>query len=341
MKKIVKIVPLMAVVLISCHRQETESREEIMRVEVQTVDSMSSVISRTYVGKTNDADIVSLSMGAAGTIAEVYVHNGQQVRAGQALLKLDATKSESMLATAQAKLQQAQDAYDRVKMVYAEGGVSEVKMMEISTQLSEAREAVTALRSKVNDCTLRAPMSGEVSNLRVYAGQNILPDIEVLRIHNRSSKSVEYSVPEQDIVRIETGDTVMIRIPTLGDREWTGIVTERSLSPNMMAHSYSVKCMIEGEADAIMPGMTCKVYSRKDLVDGYMIPSHCVQMIGSNLCVWVCRDGTARRVRVESSSYGRDGVLISSGLERGDHVITNGYQKLYEGMKIDCHEKEE
>jgi len=324
------LVPLLTM----CRTKTTSTDQAPLSVEVMTIDSTTSVLKHNYIGRAEDADVISLSFGVTGTIEKVYVHNGQSVNAGQALVVLDATKSQSALTSASAKLSQAQDGYNRVKQVYAEGGVSEVKMKEIVTQLSEAEQLVRALQNQVDGCTLRAPIAGVIEDVRVHAGQNILPDVEVLKLHNRAGKKVVYSVPEQDIVRVKVGDEVLVRIPTLGNQKWRGHVVERSLSANTMVQSYEVKCALEGNMADILPGMSCRVESNADQVTGYMVPAHCVQTIGDGLCVWVNRDGVAKRIRVESSSFGREGVLITNGLQKGDQVIVNGYQKLYNGAKV-------
>lgn len=324
------LVPFMTM----CRPKATSTEPVALPVEVLIIDSTTSVITHNYVGRAEDADVISLSFGVAGIIERIDVHNGDYVQAGQQLIVLDATKSRSLLATAEAKLQQAQDGYNRAKMVYNEGGVSEIKMMEITTQLHEAEQLVIALRNQVEDCTLRAPMAGVIGDLHWHVGQNILPDVQMLKLHNRTSKRVVYTVPEQDIAQVQAGDPVSVRIPALGDRQWQGRVTERSLSANTMAHSYEVKCLLEGNTTDILPGMNCQVQSQKDRISGYSVPAHCVQTMGDGLFVWVCRHGEAHRVGVESACFGREGVLISRGLNRGDSVIVSGYQKLYHGAKV-------
>ena len=84
--------------------------------------------------------------------------------------------------------------------------------------------------------------------------------------------------------------------------------------------------------------MSGSVQSQRDFVQGLMVPSHCIQTYGKGISVWVCRDSVAERVMVEAASFGRDGVMITKGLQVGDQVIVRGYQKVYNGMKISAHE---
>lgn len=321
-----------------CRSKATSTEQHPLSVEVLTLDTTTSICTHTYVGRSQDADVIPLSLGVAGTVEKVYVHNGEQVQTGQALVALDATKSRSLLASAQAKLQQAQDGFARVKRVYNEGGVSELKMKEVSTQLTEAEQIVCALQSQVDGCVLRAPMSGIIGDLRVYAGQNILPDVQLLQLYNRQGVYVIYAVPEQDIVHVHIGDRISARIPALENREWKGYVVERSLTPNALAHNYSVKCVLQGETSSILPGMNCTIHSQSDYVSGLMIPAHCVQTYGEGFSVWVCRDGVAQRVQVQVASFERNGVLVTQGLHPADQVIVSGYQNVYNGIKIQCHE---
>lgn len=337
-----KIIYLLVPVLLCtmCRPHDSSIKQRTLSVEVLTIDTTTTICTHTYVGRTQDADVISLSLGVAGTIEQVYVHNGDFVRAGQPLIALDATKSRSLLTSAQAKLQQAQDGYARVQQVYKEGGVSELKMKEISTQLTEAEELVRGLQSQVDGCVLCAPITGVVGDLRVHVGQNILPDVELLKLHNRQGVNVIYAVPEQDVVRVRVGDRITVRIPALGQQEWKGHVVERVLSPNALAHNYDVKCVLEGETSQILPGMSCTIQSKNDYVRGLMVPAHCVQTYGERLSVWVCRGGVAQRVLVQVASFGREGVLITDGLQPNDQVIVNGFQNVYNGMKVQCYETE-
>jgi len=318
----------------ACQRQPKQTDIPPISVETWTVDTVHSLYRHTYVGRTEDADVVSMSFGVPGVIERVYVHNGDYVQAGQLLLSLDATKTRSLLQTAQAKLRQAQDGYQRAKQVYDQGGVTEVKMVEISTSLTEAEQLVMALMRQVADCEMRAPMAGVVGDLNSYAGQNVLPDVQLLRLHNRSGKKVSFTVPEQDVVRIRVGDSVRVTIPTLGTEEWHGRIVERNLTPTDIAHTYEVSCSLDNPAEDILPGMSCRVNCIADSICGFMVPAHCVQTYRDGLCIWLVREGQAERVTVRSSSFSRDRVLISDGLHRGDHIIVNGYQKLYNGAVV-------
>lgn len=341
MKKSVLYILILLPFLTMCRPKSSSTATAPLSVEVQTMDSLLSICTHTYAGRSEDADVIVLSFGIPGMIDQVYVHNGDEVTAGQALLMLDDTQSRSLLSIAESKLKQAQDGYTRAKTVYDEGGVSELKMKEITTQLAEAEQLVRGAQSQVEGCVLRAPIDGVVESFNYYAGQNVLPDMPILSLHNRQGVKMVYSVPEQDIVKVKKGDCVTARIPALGDQKWSGHVVERSLTPHPLAHNYEVKCVLEGDTRSILPGMSGTIQSEKDFVQGLMVPAHCVQTYGEGLCVWVCRDSVAERVMVSAASFGRDGVLVTDGLQVGDKVIVRGYQKVNNGMKVEYHEVKE
>ena len=334
---ILALLPLLTM----CRPQSSSTSTTAFPVEVKTMDSLQTSCTHTYAARTADADVVVLSFPIPGTITQVLVHNGQEVSAGQALLALDNTTSHSLLTTAEAKLKQAQDGYARAKRVYDEGGVSELKMKEITTQLTEAEQLVRGAQGQVENCVLRAPMAGVVGNLNKYVGQNVLPNLPILTLHNRQGIKMVYAVPEQDIVKVQIGDRITARIPALGNQQWSGHVMERSLTPHPLAHNYEVRAILEGDTQSILPGMSGSVQSQRDFVQGLMVPSHCIQTYGKGISVWVCRDSVAERVMVEAASFGRDGVMITKGLQVGDQVIVRGYQKVYNGMKISAHEVQE
>jgi len=311
-----------------------------MDVRVICAETCTEQYSHTYVGQTEEQSSVPLSFLSAGTVDKVFVRNGQKVAKGAPLVSIDAGQTKNLLKGAEAKLHQAEDAYGRVMQVYQAGGVAEIKKIEVETQLSEAGQLVKGLRQQVADCVLRAPCAGTVSDVSVRSGQNVLPEVTVLKLVGMKGINVRFTVPEQDVVKIKEGDCGIVEVPALGER-YECKVLERSLVPERLSHSYEVVCSVSAANDTedILPGMVCKVRLDSDALTGIMVPAGSVQTSGNGLLLWVVENGRAERRSVSSSKFSRDGVLINDGIAAGDTVIVSGYQKLYDGMKVVCHEE--
>ena len=113
------------------------------------------------------------------------------------------------------------------------------------------------------------------------------------------------------------------------------------MTANALTHTYDVTARIQGGAEVLMSGMVgiVSVESKAENQTSkaaIVIPAKCVLLKPEGPTVWVVENGEAVRRSIVSGGYQADGVQISEGLQPGDTLITEGYQKLYTGCKVVC-----
>lgn len=318
-------------------RRKHEPERKVLHVRITPVDSLNSVAGFTYVGAVAEQSAVPMSFVAGGTVRDVNVKNGQKVRRGQTLISVDNASVGSMLRAAEATLRQAEDGYARVKRVYDAGGVSEVKLMEVKTQVDQARQAVTGLRKQVSDCRLLAPIDGVVANLTVSPGQNLLPNQTAMVIINIDELKVKMSVSENRINRINIGDSAEVLFPALDGHMARATVSEKGITANELTHTYDVMLALTPDTAlrGLLPGMVAKVSMTNQTNHGYVLPARCVGTGMGETTVWVVEGGRANRRPVTVGGFVEDNVFITEGLKTGDLVVTSGYQKLFNGARVE------
>jgi len=82
--------------------------------------------------------------------------------------------------------------------------------------------------------------------------------------------------------------------------------------------------------------MISKVVLKADVSSGIIVPANVILINNEGKFVWVAKDGRATRQAITVSGYSGTGVVVSEGLHGGDLVIVEGYQKVSEGMKVEC-----
>ncbi len=337
-----KIIPIALATLAGClaacdqlpHKKQTFENKPL-RVEVQTMENRTRVFTHTYIGRIEEESNVPLSALTAGQVTAVYVKTGDRVQAGQALLCIDDTQARNALQAANATLNEAQDAYNRARKVYREGGVTEQKMVSIQSQLEQARSVVSLSRKSLNDCVLRAPADGVVGECKVKVGQTVAPAVPVITLLNMDGYHVAFDVAEADIATLQVGDSGFIQVTAIGTDTLPVRIVEKNLIANTIAHTYTVKALLLGTPRTdLLPGMVSKVWLQSQRISGYFIPSACVQTLRSGKSVWVVQNGIALRRQVEIGQYTADGVIVTRGLYEGDEVIVEGFQKMYNGAKV-------
>ena len=142
-------------------------------------------------------------------------------------------------------------------------------------------------------------------------------------------------MPEKEIGRVAVGQTVTFTVSALGDSLFTGKVVNRGVTASAVSHSYGVKALTTNGGRRLLPGMVCKVRLQHD-EGGYVIvvPQQSVQVDGRDRFVWTVKNGAAHKQSVTTGDILNEGVVVESGLTTGDLVITEGQNKVCEGMKV-------
>ena len=325
---------VMLLLLSSCRHAEKAEKSDPVKVSIITIDTVRSGLVRTYVGEVEEKMSLSLSFPVGGKVEKVRVHEGDFVREGQLLVTVNTATARNAYNSAKAQLDQAEDAYRRLKMVYDQGSLAEVKWVEMLTVLEKARSMEQIAKKQLDDCELYAPASGVIGRCNAQVGVGLLPGEPAVTLLDVSEVTVTFSVPEDEISSMPIGRETNIIIPALNDMLIKGKITEKSITSNPVTHSYKVKIALPNANKKLLPGMVCKVVVDHPNQDGFVIPAGCVQTRPEGLCVWVVNKGKPERRLIQTASYVANGVLVIDGLHQDDTVIVEGQQKLFTGAEI-------
>ena len=336
MRNKILLFPLL-LLLLGCEERKEQKQNcySVIPIEYEVVGQTSEEVYRNYVGAVSSEVEIPLVFVYGGTLVELYVHNGQAVRKGDIIAKVDDTSAKSLHETALATLRQAQDGYERLKKVYDDGGISEVRWVQMETDLEKARQSEISTRKHLEQCTLYASQDGVISMDKHLVGENVSPMRTFCKIIDLRKMNVEFSVPEREIQFVKKGDVAFADIPSLGLKNIELEVVDKSIVANPFGHTYDVKTrVVSDNAKEILPGMVAKIRMTATALSGIVIPSSCVQTVADGIAVWVVENGKAFRRNIVPSDFVKNGVIVKSGLNHGDTIVTAGYQKLYNGAKV-------
>lgn len=323
--------------LASCqqaHLKRVRVAPEGVCVKVQTVQNASTVLKKSYVGTVEVSKEASVSAPVSGTLEKLNVKQGSRVEAGHILAEINSQAVQSSYDAAMASLRQAEDGYQRVMKVYDSGSVPEVKLVEIKTKLEQARASARAAENALEQCRIRAPFAGELSDVSVHQGERVVIAQPLFTIVDVKDLEIAVSVPETEVFGVVPGDKATVVFPSM-DGTLEAVVKSRAIVGNVLSHSY--KCtlsLLEGRKD-ILPGMVCEVYLAGDSVSGISIPADVVKVDSEGKYVWTV-DASSKvcKTRVVTGGFSGRGVVVSSGLQPGDRLIVEGASKVSTGMKV-------
>jgi membrane fusion protein, multidrug efflux system len=304
-----------------------------------------------------DADNISYispRMGPA-QVKAVYVKEGQFVKKGQLLLKLDdAIMRQSVVASKQqlegirTQLGYAKNIYQRQKNLWDQGIGTEVQLISAKTnvtglenQLSAAGEQVKTMQEQLNTANVYSDVSGvaDVVNIRVgetFSGMGATG--AQIKIVNTSSLKVVTNVPENYLTRMHKGSQVEITIPDANKKINSSIsLISQSIDP--LQRGFVAEAKIPYDA-MLKPSQSAVIkildYAAANAV---VIPINVVQSDETGKYVYVQIKSSngktlAHRVIVVIGEVYGEMVEIKAGLKAGDQLVTEGFQNLYEGQLI-------
>ncbi len=253
-----------------------------VKVAVENVESRTIVETVPATGQIYPEVEVKISPDISGEVVELNVEEGDSVRRGQVLARIFAdiyalqrdqaaaqvgqsqatvANSEAALEALRANMVQAQQAYDRNKVLYEEKVISKAELEQFETTLRSAKanfaaaeQNIKSLRATVQAAqtgldrankdlsrtTLVAPMDGVISSLLIKRGERVAGNsfnvgTEMMTVADMSVLEVRVSVGENDIVKVSIGDSADITVDAYNNRKFRGIVTQIASSTRSSA----------------------------------------------------------------------------------------------------------
>lgn len=333
------ILGLLAVTVIcSCGNQKKDVEKAPIRVKTEQVNASDSGSGQTYVGIVEEREATAVSFTGMGIVKRVFVSEGQSVSRGQLLAEMDDTQARNLLSGAEAQMTQANDALSRYKMLYDNGSLPEVQWVEIQSKVAQAKSQLEVAKKNLADCRLVAPVSGIVGKKLVGAGETAMPSQAVVTILDVSSVKVKVGVPEGDISAIQTTTPSTISVEAAGTSVQGGRI-EKGVEADALTHTYDVRINVANAGRKLLPGMVASVRFLQEgsqSVATKSLPITAIQKAADgSLFVWtVSGDSTAHRTKVSIGAASGNNVAITDGLNMGQRVVTEGYQKLSEGTRV-------
>jgi len=317
-------------------KEQKKSKPAAVKVTVQQIESTAQTEELSFSGTIEADNSVQIGFAVPGTVSAVKVSEGQHVSPGQLLATIDATEYDNALLIAGAGLEQAQDMFVRLNSLYEKGSLPAKDFIEIKTKLAQAKANKNLSVKRVYDTKLYAPMSGIITSKSIEKGAMAAPGVPAFTIIKTDQVYARISVPESEIGKVTKGQHAKVFISTL-NQELTGKILIVNPQADPATKSYTVKVQLQNSAGKLLPGMITqtKIATGRQ-VEAITIPATAVLRDADDITyVYVTNDQKkVVRKRITASGVQGNDVVITEGLQRGDHVVIAGQTRLKDGDAI-------
>lgn len=325
---------------------------EFLPTEIVTAEPVELRQTLQLSGSLRAIDLATVKAKVAGDVREVLVREGEPVKAGQVVARMDATEYEARVAqargnlnNAKAQLDIASKTRDNNLALVEKGFISKNAFDNSASQYSGAKASVDAaqgaldlVQKSLNDTVVRAPISGLVSARHVQPGEKVAVDGKLLEIVNLQKLELEAAVPASEIAQVAIGQSVELQVEGLPQR-FEGKVAR--INPATLAGSRSVPVYIQvaNPQNQLRVGMFAEgrlvLASKRGVL---ALPQSAMRKDGSGTYVFAIVDGKIARRPVSLGAAGVAGdeyrTEITSGLDFGAQVIRADMGNLSAGTPV-------
>ena len=279
-----------------------------------------------------------------GTLLKVYAKEGDEVRKGQVLAKIDDGGLASGLEQLRTQRALAQTTYERQKRLWEQNIGSEIQFLQAKTTYEAAVNSVKQAEAQLAKSVLVAPFSGIVDDVMQEEGSTVNPatGMAVFRMVNLSDMYVEVDVPESYLQGVTPGKSVQIYIPVLGDSIQTN-VRQTGNFINPANRTFSVEIPVPNKEGNIKPNLTARVrindYSNSQAL---LIPPSTISENSEGLqFVYIAADVNSDQVGKAEKRFITTGlsqgelIEVLKGIEPGEYIIMEGARRIREGQEIE------
>lgn len=341
----------MFLVLAGCNEQPAAKPEIVRPVKSIIVQAPSLERNRSFPGRVEATGKVNLAFKVAGALTDLPIKQGQQVKKGQILAKLDSRDYRSNYKAASAEYTRAKADYNRAAEIFKRNLISKADVDRLKATLSIAATDVEKTRKAVNDTTMKAPFSGVIANLYVDNFQDVNAKEPILSLQDNSALDIVVQVPESVVVKSgrRTHDVdLQASFEAFPEKSFTLSIKEFSTEadPDTQTFQYVLTMPAPKEINAL-PGMSVTVTAQPRFTPDtplaeestIKIPAMAVfaDPAGQNQqFVWIYDDTsqTVNRREVAIGLLGGSLVEVISGLEAGERIVTAGVHYLQPGQKV-------
>jgi RND family efflux transporter MFP subunit len=292
-------------------------------------------------GKIDADNIVYVTPRGQGVIRGLYVKQGDNVRKGQLLAKLDDALIRQQIQQAEVQMNLVKTTYERRKSLWDQKIGTEMELIKAKNDVENLQKQIDILKEQQNMSNVYAPIGGVADQVTIKEGEMFSPGTATMsgiRIVNTANLKVTANVPENYQGKVNEGNNIIITLPEDKSKTINAkvTVTGREIDPNN--RSFYIEARIPGNKD-FRPGQLALVRIQDYAVNNTItIPLSTIQNDEKGKFVMVAAKENGKTIAskkpvVIGQMYG-DQLEIKSGLQSGDVLITEGFQGLYDGQLI-------
>ena len=276
--------------------------------------------------------------GMGGQVKSIYVKQGDNVKKGQLLLKLEDGIIQQNIKQVESQLAFAKNIFTRQENLWQEGIGTEIQYLSAKNNVETLEKQISLVKEQISTTLVYAEVSGVVETVSIKVGVVFMGSpMAGITIVNPSALKAVVEVPENYVVKVRKGMSVKVTVPDI-NKTFTSVLSLISETINVNSRSFIAESKLNG-ISGIKPNQVAIIkildHESKNTI---VVPVQTVQTDekGKYVYVYAKENGKAiaRKRNVTIGEFYDEMIEVNTGLTIGDKLITKGFQGLYDGQLI-------
>lgn len=313
----------------------TQENVLVRLAAVQKITAAEPVIASGILSSSSEA---RLAFKTGGIIEKIYVNEGDAIRKGQLLARLNLTEINAQVTQAAEGFAKIERDKKRVENLFKDSVATLEQLQNITTAYNVAKQNMEIARFNQNFSEIRATTNGRVVKKIMNEGELVGPGMPLFYTTADGANDwlVRVGVSDKDWARLREGDAAQITIDAFKDEIFTARVTNKAPSIDPQSGLYQMELKFYRTPKQLALGLFATAKMQPTTQRTYLaIPIDAVIEGNANRAfVFVVENGRAKKINVETVNIQNGNILIANGLSEGQQVVTDGSAYLTEGVAV-------
>jgi len=289
-------------------------------------------------GKIDANDVVNVTpRGQPSQVRQVYVKQGDFVKKGQLLLKLDDAIMQQQVQGLNTRIDFARNIYNRQKNLWDQGIGTEVQLITAKNNVDALERELATLKENWQTSFVYAPISGLADLVDIEPGETFT-GMNQVRIINGSNMKVVTEVPENYAGQVKKGSPIVVIVPDVSKDSVRTTISVMGASINPTSRGFVTEARLPSKAGYKINQVALIKIKDYSAAKALTVPVNVVQTDESGKYVYVMvKEGNvfkARRKKINVGETYNGMIEVKAGLTASDMIITEGYQVVYDGQVV-------
>lgn len=311
-----------------------ESSSPVAVVETMTLETTGFIEYIDLSGTTEPIRSATISAEVGGRITEYNLVEGDEVKKGATLVRVDAAQAGAQAAQLKAQLDQLDTEIARNERLLERGLSSQQQLDQMRSQRAELYQSRRSVSIGIGNARVRAPFDATVLDESSELGEFASQGTALARIGDLTTIKVMVGLPEREITFVKPGDNAEVTVPSLG-RTFTGKIVRIGHESDRRNRTFPIEVHIDNSDGLLRSGMRAEVLLQKALIENAIAVPRDVLRQGSAgfEAVVINEDRVEVRPVTVGTAHARF-IVVHTGLKVGDELVIRGQRDLISGEAV-------